>query len=718
MLLDDKQKEVSLVKNIINTSVLLSKQLKLYGASNPQIDLATGRLLTFLETYFLYHETLTMTVARHGFLYEDDFIDRNNKAFISLAYMFFQHGISSITIQKNPPSNHIQQLLILAARPPSETWEEGGMVTALQLRGVDTIIVREMSEDDIEFNDDIEILDRSVLLKEKSPLWDRFAQAVHLGLTAKTDKDVAEDDATSPGTLAEMTSEILGKMSLASQNKFSKGLSNFLASLQFEKVKRYRNRALVKLTEFISRVSPSIRKRLFANIFSLNLKPDFTEDFFSGLSDEVIIELLESSAQDSEYAPPLIMKVLSKIAQDKKLNIEQAGQLDNKITEKKREIEKLFKKDDFEKYVPDEYRNALLNIIQHDVMPQGTSEELLKLKGTLEDARQEKHVADIILKILNESPDQNQLKGLGENLINIVYVYLEEGSYKELRDLCLLINQQDGEEESFVRFKQLITTSDFATKVLAGVNKFGHSKFDEIESLTLTIGDSFVAPLLDFLATEAHRTHRLFYLKLLQQLDSKVVIEHAVTHLKDSRWFFVRNIIYVLRNIQDKDAMPYVKPLSGHPHPKVKSEALRTCLHYDCPDSIEQLLLMLRAKDVDTVDTAISLSLMTKKAPIVKELVEMLYNNPVINYRLEQKKAIVKTLAKVAPKGSLPVFFELLSMKNTLHPRQHKQLMEEILKVFSSYDSSLLLPVLKENLPSFKGDLRSRLTAIQSRVEA
>ena len=342
MLLDDKQKELALVKSVIATSLLISKQLKLYGSANRQVELATSRLFSVLDDYFLHRETLQMTIARHGFLYDEGFVERQNNAFAGFAYQLFQHGISAVSITPDLAPGHLQDFLLLTGRSPAETWQEGGVAAALRMRGIEGLSVREMSEDDIAYLEGLDGGDRDLLLKEKSPLWDRFATAVYRGL-ARSDRADADSDDCSPAGLAALANQTLEQMSEASQQQFSKGLSGLLASIQSENVSRYRSRALAKLTEFINRISPDIRARLFSNIFNLNMKPVFTEEFFSGLTDEIIVERLEASAQDSNYVPPMIMKVLGKIAQDKQLDVEHVGQVDQQLAEKKQDIAKLLK---------------------------------------------------------------------------------------------------------------------------------------------------------------------------------------------------------------------------------------------------------------------------------------------------------------------------------------------------------------------------------------
>ncbi len=712
MLLDDKQKELELIKNIINTMFLLKKHLRIYSAQNSLVEATTSRLLVFLESFMRYHETLSFNIARHGFLYAEDFVERKNKSFETFAYTLFQHGIGSITINKDITAQDLHTFLTLVGRPPAESWEEGGMAKALQLRQLEAISVREMSEADIDFVEGSQPPSRSERINEKSPLWDRFAFALYHGLTAKNPTDTVMPDEVSPDTLAQMTNQILGKMSAESQQKFSKSLSNYLSTLQNEKIKPYRTTALVKLTEFINRISPDIRSKLFQHIFNLNLQPDFSEEFFAGLSDEIIVEILGQSTRDQSYIPPVILKVLSKIAGNKSLDVPDIDKLDQRITENKADIVKLFQKDDFEKFVPDKYRDALVNIIQHESIPREAGAQLDQLKKSLEEDHQEKHSADIILKILGESPDPEHLDGLDANLVGILDLYFETGDYQSLLTLCRLCLRQDQDQGQFAQLRSMFSSEAFTTQIIDAISRHSKEGGGDIETIILKIGNPFIVPLLEKLAMETNRTQRMHYLQLLQKLDAEIVSREAIKRLGDQRWFFVRNILYLLRSLNDPKVLPHIKPLRSHPHLKVSTEALRACLQYGCKDSNAMLLRMLQDDDSKIVESAISLTLVASSPDIVARLIDLLEESSVLDYRFEQKKMIVQTLAEIAQKEALPVFSQLLTSWNLMHPKQHTKLKDEILKTFTRLDPNLAAPFLAGLAEKTKGETRDKLQTL------
>ncbi len=707
MSLDDKLNEREIIKNIINTMFLLMKHLRVYDAQNKLVEATTSRLLHFLASSLKDREDLSFSVARHGFIYNEDFIDRKNKTFESFAYLLFQHGIAVITINKNVTANDLHTLLTLVTRSPAESWEEGGMARSLQMRHLETITVREMSEQDIDFVEGGETSTRDERIKQKSALWDRFSSALFHGLSASRSIDTEKPAEVSPDTLAELTNTVFGRMSKENQQKFIKGLSHYLATLQNEKITPYRLTALAKLTEYINRIAPAIRGKLFQHIFNLNLQPDFSEEFYFGLSDEIIIEILEQSTQDNSYVPPVILKLLSKFAGDKSLVIEDMDKLDQKISASRADIVKLFQKDDFEKFVPDQYRDALINIIQHESIPKEAGKHLVELKMSLEEDQLEKHSADIILKILDEAPDPEHFAGMDANLVGVLTRYLEQGDFQKLNtlwDLCLQRNRED-----FTRTHGMFSSADFTGPVIEGIAQHGKPAFAAIEKLMVKIGEPFISPLLNKLTVETNRTLRTEYLHVLQKLNTERVVLEAVKHLEDPHWVCVRNILLLLRALNKPKLLPHIRPLRHHPHLKVRTEALRACLQYDDRESSEILLQMLGDNDPKTVESAIFLAMVDRGTEVVARLIEMLQENAVLDYRFEQKKVIVQTLAEIAPARAAQVFSQLLTSRNLIHPNQHSKLKEEALKAFGRLDGALIEPYLAELVANTKGDIRNKL---------
>lgn len=97
-----------------------------------------------------------------------------------------------------------------------------------------------------------------------------------------------------------------------------------------------------------------------------------------------------------------------------------------------------------------------------------------------------------------------------------------------------------------------------------------------IERLTESLGMNLRRNVLVALAEENHRARRRRLFDFVVSLGREIVPE-AVSFLKDSRWYVVRNMLVLLRMVGDRQALPAVTRLIHHPDLRVKFEAIK-CL--------------------------------------------------------------------------------------------------------------------------------------------
>ena len=83
-----------------------------------------------------------------------------------------------------------------------------------------------------------------------------------------------------------------------------------------------------------------------------------------------------------------------------------------------------------------------------------------------------------------------------------------------------------------------------------------------------------VSPLISALGEMKTIKGRRKVINILVDLGKKD-IQTIVKGLRDSRWFVVRNIIYILRQIGDKKAVEYLLNSAKHPDLRVRKEAIK-----------------------------------------------------------------------------------------------------------------------------------------------
>ncbi len=80
------------------------------------------------------------------------------------------------------------------------------------------------------------------------------------------------------------------------------------------------------------------------------------------------------------------------------------------------------------------------------------------------------------------------------------------------------------------------------------------------------IGEPFINRCLTALP-KANLSLRRFYVDRIVE-SGQSAVSHVGARLMDPRWFYVRNLVVILRSIGNAAAVPFLKALQAHPHAK------------------------------------------------------------------------------------------------------------------------------------------------------
>lgn len=667
-----------MVKDFLNTLVLLKNHLRLYASANNLIDLTTKRMFGFLKPLFADADDLTIYVGRHAFIYEEQFIDRTNRNFETFANRLFQHGVAAVTFNQGVTAAQIQTFLMLVERKPASSWDEGGVAAALKLRNVQSISVQEMSELDFSLGD--VAAEEMASATGNSPLWQKFALSIVHGLHG--DDALAGEGGASPQELAAAVNLLLEQSNGSKDELLARDLSRFLLSLKHEKIRSYRTATLNALTAFVNALTPNVRDLFVRNVFNLNVDAELTAELLLGMPDQVIMEALRNAAMDPGYAPPVVLQLLGRLAAERGLaaatELEAAGKDDHS-----ERIAELFRADDFDKYVPKPYQAALIAIIKSSELPPTVTDNLARLKQSLEQPAVDRHVGEILLQILKAPAEMQDLALLGKNLKETIDFYLMSHDYAKIREVLSLCRREEIWQGMPAGIHADLFPEEFATTLLNDLNNLDRMQAEVAMELIVEIGPPFIAPLLDRLSVEINRSAWRLYMNLLIRL-GEGCIPQIIGRLTASRWFVIRNMLFLLREFGNVSVLPHVRPFIKHPQPKVSQEALKICLTFRDRDVIPYLLTLLEGENDGDVIQALPLAALSDDPAVFNKLVTMLRKGSVFHFRLELKRAIIRALASFAEQKYLPVFSDILRARDFFHPKQLELLKLEVVAVLES----------------------------------
>jgi hypothetical protein len=240
----------------------------------------------------------------------------------------------------------------------------------------------------------------------------------------------------------------------------------------------------------------------------------------------------------------------------------------------------------------------------------------------------------------------------------LVDYFLETGNFKPLASIYLQLHRHvtafsteafDSTRETLERF----VSEEFSDTVLDGLDTWGKHVNDPIQALIESIGVPFAGALLERLADEPSMSRRRLLMKCLVRIGPQVKIPIAA-RLSDKRWFFVRNMVVILRDIKDPAVVPLLGRLSGYNHPKVQFEVMNTYLQYGDERANRYLFKELASKNPASLLSAVRLAANSRNPRVISMLSKLLNARLPAECEQEVKASVIKALHESANDDVLP----------------------------------------------------------------
>jgi len=451
--------------------------------------------------------------------------------------------------------------------------------------------------------------------------------------------------------------------------------------------------ALDRLTACINQLNPELRRQFLTSTFrALPSQSELAEEVVQRFPSEVILDALDEISASQSSLSPIVLSLVGKMASHAspgETKSPMAGRPAPAAREFGDNLAMIFREGENESFLPAAYQQALHSIVASEGISPLEQEDVAELKATLASHCVETGVSAVILEIIKARPDDCQPEMLQRNLMDLCSYFLEMGDFASLtvmHDRLTALQPAGDGGEAFRpdAVLAMFVQPEFVAEVVRGLTVWGKAKYDEIQQLILRVGVPFVGPLLDALAEEQNMSLRRFYMDRLQELGA-VAREATLGRLRDNRWYFVRNLLVLLRNMDDPSVVRHISRLHQHPHPKVRQELLKTLLHYQDPEADRLLLSSLTGKDREQRLIGIQLAVQSRNPDVVTLLLGFLEKGGITDYDYELKSAVVRTLGEMGNVDALPELVKLLRSRNLIHAQKHDRLKLDVVNSLVNY---------------------------------
>lgn len=180
------------------------------------------------------------------------------------------------------------------------------------------------------------------------------------------------------------------------------------------------------------------------------------------------------------------------------------------------------------------------------------------------------------------------------------------------------------------------------------------------------------APLMNRLTLEADaQTRKILTETLVRQ--GSVALPVLLEHLRDERWYVVRNAVAILGDIRDPAATGPMKPILSHQDTRVRRETVRALTRIGGQSATGVLLQLLEGEDVDLCQQAL-LSLGAMKNPVAVPALLRLLAQDNGNRSFDLRRGAIKALGEIGAGEAVAPLIEFLASKRFWRPAKHNEL--------------------------------------------
>lgn len=674
----DRERYSQQASAFVNDLITSLRTSRSYPDGHPAV-MAAARLVQKRLAPLVDGGFFTLDVGRHALLANGEFIERNNHRFGEFAAQLSSFGIISLIFGAGLSLADLKGFTAVIASSRDEVWAEGGMQASLTRAGVVQVMARGIDTSLFTLSD------KQPSEGEYEDPWDRFLTEVMAGTFPVGRDKLLQMLTDDPGRLADEIGRLLDQLPPVGRQISLQSLASIFAGIDFSTEPELPGKAsLETLLRFVLQLSLDLRKDFLLHLIaSYGNDTGFSETLLARLPQELILESLNSAESSGMQLPPLVLKLLRKLAATATAEPLPPDESPPDVLQGK--ITTLLKQQDLDDYLPAAYRDVLFAILEADSLPKADLQILETLAATLDPDYQERHTAEVIVQIMKTVPAEERAAGISANLSGMVPMLLAAGDLVTLSDLAVAF-RSEGVPPPFA-------DKGFTADILNLAEMVSREQYPLLRLILVAIGEPAIVQILSALADEENRSLRWFYLDILQSLGPGLR-DAVIARLGDSRWFYVRNLLLLLGNFPDEETRKQVRRFTSHTHPKVRTEAIRTALLLRDPGAERILFQELASGDRERKLAAVMAAAASRSVTVVHQILGIITTHTTVSYDLELKSAAAQTLAAIGSPQILPELELFLCSRNLFHPIKHLQLKLDVvssLRRYSVHEAAAIL---------------------------
>lgn len=684
--LDTKQ-----LSNLIYQLNIVRRQVNAYPPGHQVILVAADRTLKVLANLKATTAQITIGVARDRLMLGAMPLDPKNPVYREYARALFSHGIVALTIHVDLSTEELCTLCRLIASKPEDILAQGGIVEAANAANISHAKLTPLAHNQFRTTGISQQADKERATK-RNPVkpWDRFVGTLLAPTHDPQTGHWPTETIATPQRLADILSADKSDCIVQDTGEYDKAITSFLRDLDRENLSHQQHDELLdKFRIFVNELQPELKQQFLSSTVSvLGMHETQARTVLSRFPSTLLLDTLNDLNERQADIPPFILQMLSQLSSTGSPSAAAQTQTTfaNLEPYTAEHFKQVFAEHHANEYVPDDYQSLLRGFQNHQPLPVLPPEVIDGLTESIHEPTMERRLCSIISHMMHHFEDPQYQTGLNNHLSPLIQHFIDTGDFAALIDLhrqaasLTSTSKKSAKDHLF----SIFSSYRFTREIVHSLSLWPQVKRQEIFELMLQVGAPFIPLLLDRLGEEQDRSVRFRYLKLLGDM-GPIIRQEVLSRLSDERWHMVRNLIVLLRGLEDPDLMDIIEPLLQHPHERVRQEALKTAFHFKDARADTAILRELdRTMDLPPI-WVIGLARHSRDMKVFQKLIDLLRQSSLSNESLAIRLAVVMTLADIGNPIALNALEKILFSFSVCHPRRHKRLQAQILSSLKNY---------------------------------
>ena len=674
----EKLIDLRLIADFAKIFTVLLRHARNYPKGHPIIETFVGRAIEAYRRMMGTAERISLGMTKDTLMLEDVTLEKSNVFFRDFAHNFFSRGIGAVIFSPGLTADEVRRILLIFRVNQEGLKGHGGIEEVWKKARIKSIEIRGLRFELFTTTEN------GLTVKVYGELlWERLVRGL---LKESLNPDGTPRMEIDPEILADIFN---GKYAETGSIIDGGEMMNLIVQEEQAMDAGANPVFYKKLAAFVSRLEPSLRHRFLCASAEVG-RPDGAmpiADLIGAIDPEAVLNIMENGG--NMKVPPLLMQIVQKLASQAPPDMH-GSYLSAKAA--KETISNLFREHALEQYVPAEYQRKLQSLIAfHGV--ERPPDELGELLDSLDEHKVQHVLGEIILQFAGQGGDERELVVLSQNMEEMCLYLLQTGEYHEVLSIIRRTMDPVFPAAFRERFFRTVSRPEFLEEVINGVKIWGKSRYDDISALIRAIGAPFVEPLLGRLAVEEKISFRRFFIDRLADLGPSAR-NSLLARLGDTRWYFVRNILTILRLMNDPSVAAHLRPLLKHSNQIICQEALRTLQHFGDPAADRQIAGGLDSGDRKVQLAAITHARKSRSPEVFRSLLAIVVRTGLSPADIELRCAAVQALGEMGNPAALDKLAKVLASSTLIRSKGLMRLKEEIVRSMILYPPEAALPVL------------------------